>query len=354
MMATYYPSLSSQSDDLQNPFPGDQKLASYSELPSHNGNLTIFLNQGSAAGPYSEIFSGNSLSSHNCAEFRSVGARNEMVFIPPTSDTMNSQYIDGQLNAVAGNLVGNNSVHGDHQVAPRVQLGILDGEQNFQSQGLSLSLGTQVQSTVSVPSFQYQYPNLTFSSSLGTHLPTLGDGTLSCEGDESNRSKELRSSDCLSSFPESNHNPIKTEASHNPQCLVSHKDMHTDMYAYELSGYANTILNPKYLKAAQNLLDEVANVRKALKHPESNKCLDDSKEIDGRPSSRSMPSTANGMSSDASDSIANSSSELSPAERQDLQNKKTKLLSMLDEVSPVKISILMLMLLFYLFGSTTA
>lgn len=72
---------------------------------------------------------------------------------------------------------------------------------------------------------------------------------------------------------------------------------------------------------AQELLDEVINVRKALKQPDLDKNI------------CSQPKMSNGMSSEHSDSVNNSSSELTPAERQDLQNKKTKLLSMLDDVS---------------------
>ncbi|KAJ9186527.1 hypothetical protein P3X46_002091 [Hevea brasiliensis] len=327
-MATYYPSLSSQRDNLQSPYPGDQKLASYSELPSHHNNMTIYVNQASAAGSYSEFITESSLSSHNCAEFAAAGDRNEMMFIPPTSDTMNLQSVDGHLNTAAGNPVGNH-VNQDSQGVSRAELRILDGEQNFQCQGLSLSLGTEMQSPVSVPSFQYQSPNLILTSLLSPHVPVLGKWTLSSESDEN---KVLRNSGCLSTFSGGNHNPIKTEVSCNPQCFDAHKDVHTDTYMDGTSGYANAISNSKYLKAAQQLLDEVVNVRKALKQFQSNKCFDDTKENDGKPSNQSIAPTSSGISSGLSESIANSSSELSSAERQDLQNKKTKLLSMLDEV----------------------
>ncbi|KAF2310012.1 hypothetical protein GH714_006174 [Hevea brasiliensis] len=156
---------------------GDQKLASYSELPSHPNNLTIYLNQASAAGSYSEFLTESSLSSHNCAEFASAGDGNEMMFIPPTSDTMNLQSI-GHLNTAASNPV-DNQVNRNAQVVSTAQFGILDSEQNFQSQGLSLSLGTEMQSAVSVPSFQYQSPNLILPSLSSPLLPVQGKWTFS-------------------------------------------------------------------------------------------------------------------------------------------------------------------------------
>ncbi|XP_015576234.2 BEL1-like homeodomain protein 3 isoform X1 [Ricinus communis] len=330
-MATYYAGLSSQRENLQSPYPGDQKLASYSEHPSHHSNMTVYLNHASAAGSYSEFLSGSSLSSHNCAEFLSVGDRNEMVFIPPTSDTMNLQSIDGHIDTSAGNPVGN-PVNGDPQVVSRTQVGILGNDLNAQSQGLSLSLGTEMQSAISVPSFQYQNPNVILPSFSSLHLPILGKWMLSCEGDESNQSKGLKSSECLLTFGGGNHTPIKAEVSRNPQCLDSHRDIHTDAYMYQPSSYANAITNSKFLKAAQQLLDKVVSVRKVLKQPPSDKCLDETKETDAKANKQSIPLSSSGMSSGPKESIANSSSELSPAERQDLQNKKTKLLSILDEV----------------------
>lgn len=142
-MATYYPTSRSQNNNLQALLTGDQKLASYSDLPSDLSSMKSYTNHTPAAGSYSDILYGGSLSSQNGAEFSSSGARNEIVFIPPTSDTMNLQSVGGQLNTAAGNLVGD-SVSGDSQaVPPRMHLGIPDCEQNFQSQGLPLRLGMQ-------------------------------------------------------------------------------------------------------------------------------------------------------------------------------------------------------------------
>ncbi|KAL3603405.1 hypothetical protein D5086_004264 [Populus alba] len=331
-MATYYPTSSCQNNNLQTFLTGDQKLASYSDLPSDLGSMKSYTNHTPAAGSYSDILYGGSLSSQKGAEFSSGGARNEIIFIPPTSDTMNLQSVGGQLNTAAGNLVGG-SVSGDSQaVPPRMHLGIPDCEQNFQSQGLPLRLGMQVQSAVSMPSLQYQYLNQNFPSSLSSHLLVPEKWTLPCEGDGSNQSKELREYEGLPGFAGSSHNSIKTESSHNPQYMVGLRDMHAEMNMYGLSGYANTLLNSRHLKSVQHLLDEVVNVKKALKQPQSNKCSDDSKESDRRPSSCSMLPSSNEKPPDPTESTADSTPELFPVERQDLLDKKTKLLSMLEEV----------------------
>lgn len=79
-----------------------------------------------------------------------------------------------------------------------------------------------------------------------------------------------------------------------------------------------TIPNSKYLKAAQQLLDEAVNVRKALKQfqAEGDKNNENPQEQD----------------QNTQDSSKNPPAEISQSERQELQSKLTKLLSMLDEV----------------------
>ncbi|XWS24416.1 hypothetical protein CRYUN_Cryun28dG0099900 [Craigia yunnanensis] len=235
-----------------------------------------------------------------------------MLFI--SSDTMSLQSVHEQLNITTSNSICNPVAVNP----PAIPRNVLDGEQSSQSQGLSLTLGSQISSGVSVPSFQYQYQG--YSSFSSDHLPFSGKGTIPCTGDESRKSKELKTSDDMQcGFPGGNNDAFETYALSNPQGSISHKQMHSDIYQFE-PGFASTILNSKYLRVAQELLDEVINVRKALKQPDLDKNVS------------SQPKLSNGMSSKPSESVNNSSSEISPAERQDLQNKKTKLLSMLDEV----------------------
>uniref|UniRef100_A0A1J3IM80 BEL1-like homeodomain protein 6 n=1 Tax=Noccaea caerulescens TaxID=107243 RepID=A0A1J3IM80_NOCCA len=79
-----------------------------------------------------------------------------------------------------------------------------------------------------------------------------------------------------------------------------------------------SIPNSKYLKAAQQLLDEAVNVKKSLKQnqAEGDKNNENPQEPDQNPQ----------------DSSTNPQAEISPSERQEMQSKLTKLLSMLDEV----------------------
>ncbi|XP_015884961.3 BEL1-like homeodomain protein 7 [Ziziphus jujuba] len=307
-MATHLSNLSNPKYDLLTPYPGDEKFASYPKPPFGPGNMMMYLNQASPAGSYSMIMPVGSTSSNNCVD--SVEGRNEMMFIPPMGDP------------------GGSSANGDTLAVPRTQLpGSLNGEQNVHYQGLSLSLGTQIPSAVSLPSFPYQCPNPNLSSVLGTCIPMSVNDVLSCKDDQSNPNGELRNVEYLTSgFFGGGHNAIKTEGFYNQLCSVSSKEMNIGQYPFEPSGVAHNILNTKYLKAAQQLLDEVVNVRKALKQPGLNKQGIGS-ETDGKSNHRSLQ-----ISSDPSESSTNSSSELSPAERQELENKKTKLLSMLDEL----------------------
>lgn len=91
---------------------------------------------------------------------------------------------------------------------------------------------------------------------------------------------------------------------------LRHREAVTNEYATQVvSGFHNS----KYLKAAQELLDEAVNVKKALKQfqPEGDK-IEEHREKNLQESSMNP--------------------DLPPSERQELQNKLSKLLSILDEV----------------------
>ncbi|XP_010548069.1 PREDICTED: BEL1-like homeodomain protein 6 [Tarenaya hassleriana] len=88
-------------------------------------------------------------------------------------------------------------------------------------------------------------------------------------------------------------------------------------------GSTRTIPNSKYLKAAQQLLDEVVNVRKALKPFQP-----DGEKNDEHSGQKQVGSSKEG----SGDTNQNPPGDVSQAERQELQSKLTKLLSMLDEV----------------------
>lgn len=174
-------------------------------------------------------------------------------------------------------------------------------EQNvhYQGQGLSLSLGKEDHNII--PSFfQYHYssnPSLS-SDHMGTCVSSLGSNN--------------QSVDCFSmasGFCGGN----KTEDLGNPNGGFGYR-------------FGNNVLNSKYLKAAQGLLDEVVNVRKALKHKLQGN-IGSSDGLKGNDDGK-----ANDPSSDPSETSANPPCEISLTERQNLQNKKTKLMSMLDQV----------------------
>ncbi|XP_077240050.1 BEL1-like homeodomain protein 7 [Tasmannia lanceolata] len=347
-MATYYSTSSNQRDGMPNLYlrgPGDTL---YQE-PSLPGNM-IFPNY-SSAGSYSDNLADNSQSQQNCAEFpvpnsilsqdpnlsaSRIGehtygvwrdGRNEMMFMQPTSALTNMQEMGGHVNTT--NYLVRNSVNGDPQMDFRTQLGILHGGQSIQlqrpnvsaiqGQGLSLSLSTQLPSAIPMPSFQYRHTN-TDISLLGSHQPNSGD-VGSCR-DDSSLSKHSKNAEF----------PLAYSGGDHPMKGVMLNE------SYVMSGLTSTIPNSKYLKAVQELLDEVVNVRKALKK-ESHKPqgfhmsfdIGGCKEADGGSKGTAL-TRSDGMALDAQDSSANSTTGLSPSERQDLQKKLTKLLSMLDEV----------------------
>ncbi|KAG2554530.1 BEL1-like homeodomain protein 7 [Panicum virgatum] len=84
------------------------------------------------------------------------------------------------------------------------------------------------------------------------------------------------------------------------------------------------IQNSKYLKAARELLDEVVNVRDAIKRKsDKNQQSKDSGE---------GAKDAEKSEEKADEHEGNSSAELTPSERQDLQNKVSALMALLDQV----------------------
>ncbi|XP_059637054.1 BEL1-like homeodomain protein 3 [Cornus florida] len=290
----------------------------------------MYLNQASTTVSYGELLSRSFLSPCNSVEVPSIESRNEMVLIPSTSDPMSMQPIGVQLN-ITTSLPVDNSVSVDPHMVSGTPLHILGSEQNFQYQGLSLSLATPITSSVHVPSFQYHFRNPGLSSSVSSHVPySLEDAS---------QSKESINAEYLSFYsPEGTHNLIKVGALNTPQCSISPKDIHSGRNTYDPSDLATPILNSKYLKPSQQLLDEVVNVGGALKQNESDKHnlykfgLDGSKESEMKSNSSSMLPLYSGVSSDPHELATNSSCEHSSVEQQHLQNRITMLLSMLEEV----------------------
>jgi len=92
---------------------------------------------------------------------------------------------------------------------------------------------------------------------------------------------------------------------------------------------SQAIRNSKYLKAAQELLDEIVSVWKCVKQ-KTDKGPAEAGKADGKETDGGIKSE--GVSSNPQESGANAAAELSTAEKQELQNKMAKLMTMLDEV----------------------
>ncbi|RHN71040.1 putative transcription factor Homeodomain-TALE-BEL family [Medicago truncatula] len=254
----------------------------------------MYPNQAFSSGSYMDMFTSSPLLPYNYYN-ESVAEQNGIKFNMPIGDTVTMQSIDEHSNAYNSHV----------------------DEQSIQCQELSLRLGTLLPSNASVPPFQYQYNDTGFVSLM--NACRLPKGTTIANEDE------LKSSECMESISSRGfHDTIKRDCFRNPhssdQCLPGSQ------------GFSNIFLNTQYLKAIQELLDEIVNVRKqrGMEKQETirNIGLDNPKDSDGKSISQSMQITSGGPN----DPNSNPSCEISSAERQNLLDKKTKLLSMLDEV----------------------
>lgn len=301
-MATYYTSSNNQRDTAPMLYLREPLPSSYQEASGLPTNMMMYMNPGS----YSGELNGNSQQQNNCMEMLPMGAADSS---PQQQDILSN---------LGGSRIGQHDFtewrDGRNElVVPHGISGapsILHGGPNLQGQGLSLSLGTQIPSGIHMSSISYRNPNMGFASFLSPNPSISGDRNGSSR-DEQSRNVEY----FTPSFPGGNQDSNKGE-----------------LPPYGMSSVARTIPNSKYLKAAQQLLDEVVNVRKALKQHDSESRPKGSKEGDDGSKNESALPSASAVSSNPPESASTSPCELSNAEKQDLQNKLTKLLSMLDEV----------------------
>ncbi|CAK9185461.1 unnamed protein product [Ilex paraguariensis] len=281
-MATYFPSSNNQRDVAPMLYMSQPLSSSHTEPSVLPGNMMMYMNYSSSAASYSDTLVGNSQQ----IDVMAMGV----------SDSNSSQ--QGIMANLGGSRTGEHDFSTWRDGRSEMLLmhpmdGAMDTLQSRQnSQGLSLSLSTHIPSGIQMSSMQYRSNNPGFSSFLSPNPSRRG----------------------------------LWEESSSPD------SMKADISSFGMPT-TRTIPNFKYLKAAQQLLDEVVNVRKALKRHDSKKELvKDSKEVDGGSKDDSSVPPANGESSNPRESLSDSPSELSAAEKQDLQNKMTELLSMLDEV----------------------
>ncbi|XVF01056.1 hypothetical protein REPUB_Repub04eG0054800 [Reevesia pubescens] len=302
-MATYYTGSNNQRDTPPMIYLRESMPGSYPEAPVLTGNTMTYMNSGS----YSDAFVGNSQQQNNCIEIQAVEA---------SDSTSQQQEI---LSNLGGSRVGEHDFgawrDGRNDILVMHPMGgtasILHCGQNLQGQGLSLSLGTQISSGIQMPSIPYRNPSSGFASFLSPNPSLTGEGgSRNC----SSRDEQSRNAEYLPpGFSGGNQDSNKG-----------------DLSAYGMSSISRTIPNSKYLKAAQQLLDEVVNVRRALKQPDGEK--NQSSQDNQMKSSKEEDGGSKNVPSHQQESSNNSPNELSHAERQELQSKLTKLLSMLDEV----------------------
>ncbi|CAA3019501.1 BEL1-like homeodomain protein 3 [Olea europaea var. sylvestris] len=278
------------------------------------------LNQPSVTLNYAaNLFSGNSVSTSDHVEAETIRNRGEMVFIPPFGVPASMQQINRQLHAMPGYSDGD-TVLTDSQFVKQ-PLHTYSSEQNPLYNGLSLSLGSRVPSLVQGPSNINQYTDSSFSSPLSLHAVHSQAQVSQVNG--------LKNVEYLSfDLAGETRDTVNYGAVNGVQLLTSPKEIHSMSSLCEATGITRTFWNSKYLSAARDLLNEVVSVHRALEKPE--KCQDFNSL--GRDGSIGTDVKGGLMSSEPYELTTNASSELSPSERRDLQNKLTKLLSMLDEV----------------------
>lgn len=282
-MATYYssPGNERESDDMYTRDPGSVSYPMSSAL----GNLLYLNNQ--SPGPYTE-FSGILQSQQNCMEMpghhghHSAMSHDSSVresdmlgqrSFGHVKDMKNEMLMHMMDGAQSGN--GAELIHDDSHNGAQFEFGVLNNHSSpnvpsGQGQGLSLSLNTQIL-TPSLPYWSIKPDMLT---------------------------------------PSSYHNSLRVDD-------IRMKNMQSEA--------SRAIRHSRYLKAAQEVLDEVVNVWKNIKQKAQKEQAEpgkaDGKDTDGGPKSEGPE-----------ESGANAVPELSTAEKQELQNKMAKLMAMLDEV----------------------
>ncbi|XP_055815668.1 BEL1-like homeodomain protein 6 [Solanum dulcamara] len=291
-MATYFPSPSNQRDADQTFQYFRQSLPdSYSEASNAPENMMVFMNY-SSSGAYSDMLAGTSQQQHSCIDIPPVGA---------TCSNTSQQEI---LSNLGGSRMGIQDFSSWRDSRNEMLAGsVFQVAQNVQGQGLSLSLGSSIPSGIGISHVQCQNPNQG-----GGFDMSFGDG-------DNSQPKEQRNAEYLPpGYPGSNSEAMKGYNS-----------------PYGTPSIASTIPSSKYLKAAQYLLDEVVSLRKAIKEQNSKKELTkDSRESEGDSKNKTSDPPANEGSNPHESK--NNQSELSATEKQEVQNKLTKLLSMLDEI----------------------
>ncbi|XP_016436403.2 BEL1-like homeodomain protein 1 [Nicotiana tabacum] len=179
-----------------------------------------------------------------------------------------------------------------------------------------------------------------FASQLGFQRPGLVSPTQQHQGlslSLSPQQQQQQQQMNFRSFP-LDHHEISPHTNHQVGILSSSSprtntnNNHIRGSGASSSSFSNgMIVGSKYLKAAQELLDEVVNVGKSIKEvgaKEKDKLLDNELMPLSSDVAAAAPTSGSGETSSQKNSVA----ELTTVQRQELQMKKAKLISMLDEV----------------------
>ncbi|XP_057788254.1 BEL1-like homeodomain protein 7 [Salvia miltiorrhiza] len=295
-MGTYFPVSNNQRDASTMLYLKDPAPTSHSSTPILTGNTIMYMNfPPPSSEPFSDAIAGNSHSHTTCMDAPPAASNSNT---SPQEVLLNfggSRALESQLNTWKD---GRNEMLMMHQA----QAGgsSFQGGPSLQGQGLSLSLSTHV--PLHVSTMPYQNEGADFSSILGSNALMHGE----------DRGRNIS---------------FENEDSFGAGVPGANVDGASDMSSYGMPSIARAVPNSKYLRAAQELLDEVVNVKKAIKEQSARK--ESRREVEGElkdggsdPSFSATPK-GNGASSHV---------EVSAAEKQELQNKLTKLLTMLDEV----------------------
>lgn len=263
-MSTYIPSSENARDSAPMLYLREPLQDSYpSETPILAGNVMMYMNFSSAStggGEFSGTLAGASQQPNSCTDIPNIGVHDSnVVSHQEFLSSMGESWRDGR----------------NHEMMLMDQMGSRNLQQG-QGQGLSLSLSSHIQPTgIQFHSGDYRNPNIFFRP---------------------------ESSSVITGFHGNNLDSIKTDVS-----------------PYGIGNVSRGITDSKYLKSAQELLNEIVNIGKALKQQNSRKeSTDDSKGIDDESKNIISPNQE--------------LNELSANEKQELQNKTTKLIAMLDEV----------------------
>lgn len=312
---------------MQTQYLQNSKLTPYqsSDLP-HN---IMYMNPSSSSSAASlpDLLPANSLAAHSYVEVQPVDNREEMLFMAPSSgNPVIMQPMDRQLD-VAASFSGNNAVMVDPQSFAKNLIHVQNADlNNPQHQGLSLSLGNHVPSSVQMPSYHNPYTNSGMTSMLTAQVDHPDE--------HGSQSSDLKKAEYFSfDLTRRSNSSIKNGSLYDPQPSISPKEINSDSRLHDgTTVVGGMVYSSKYVKAVQELLDEVVNVHQDLKqqgkHRDFQSFVHDVSEETKLKSSCHQ----SGLPSVSSD-------ELSPTERNELHNKMNKLLSMVDEVRQKNISL---------------